>query len=50
MKIEYSKEGNRPLEDMVFVFTGALKSMSRDEAKRKVESLGGKTSNSVGKR
>ncbi|HOP85720.1 MAG TPA: NAD-dependent DNA ligase LigA [Syntrophorhabdaceae bacterium] len=50
VKIEYSKEGNRPLEGMVFVFTGALKSMSRDEAKKKVESLGGKTSNSVGKK
>jgi len=50
VEIEYRKEGHRPLEGLVFVFTGALKSMSRDEAKRLVESLGGKTSNSVGKK
>ncbi|HPP06410.1 MAG TPA: NAD-dependent DNA ligase LigA [Syntrophorhabdaceae bacterium] len=50
VEIEYRKETNRPLEGMVFVFTGALKSMSRDEAKKLVESLGAKTSNSVGKK
>lgn len=50
IEIEYHRGENRPLEGMVFVFTGALRSMSRDEAKRLVESLGAKTSNSVGKK
>lgn len=50
VEIEYAMEGNRPLEGTVFVFTGALKTMTRDEAKRMVESLGAKTSNSVGKK
>lgn len=50
VEIEYPKEESKPLEGMVFVFTGALKSMSRDEAKRLVESLGAKISNSVGKK
>jgi DNA ligase (NAD+) len=40
------KEG-LPLQGKVFVFTGALSSMSRDEAKELVESLGGRVSNSV---
>ncbi len=39
-----------PLEGKVFVFTGALSSMTRDEAKRRVEELGGKTSDSVSKK
>lgn len=50
LEIEYRQEGGRPLEGILFVFTGALKSMSRDEAKKVVESLGAKTSNSVGKK
>ncbi|MCX8110314.1 MAG: NAD-dependent DNA ligase LigA, partial [Syntrophorhabdaceae bacterium] len=50
VEIEYEKTGERPLEGLVFVFTGALTSMSRDEAKKIVESLGAKTSNSVGKK
>ncbi len=32
------------------VFTGALKSMTRDEAKALVEKLGGKVSNSVSRK
>ncbi len=35
------------LNNMIFVFTGELKSMSRTEAEKKVIELGGKTSNSV---
>ncbi len=35
------------LNNMIFVFTGELKSMSRTEAEKKVMELGGKTSNSV---
>jgi len=36
--------------DKIFVITGTLSSMSRDEAKEKVELLGGKTSSSVSKK
>lgn len=36
-----------PLAGQVFVFTGALTSMTRDEAKRKVETLGGKAADNV---
>lgn len=50
VEIEYKKAGERPLDGMLFVFTGTLKSMSRDEAKKIVESLGAKTLNSVGKK
>ncbi|MEW6614927.1 MAG: NAD-dependent DNA ligase LigA [Thermodesulfobacteriota bacterium] len=35
------------LEGMTFVFTGALGSFTRDEAKRRVEELGGKAASSV---
>lgn len=36
-----------PIKGKTFVFTGTLESMTREEAKRIVESLGGKVSNSV---
>lgn len=39
-----------PLKGKVVVFTGALKSMTRDEAKALVEKLGGKVSNSVSRK
>lgn len=39
-----------PLEDRVFLFTGGLSSMSRNEAKQKIKSLGGEVSSSVSKR
>ncbi len=38
---------NLKLAGKTFVITGALESMSRDEAKAKIKSLGGKTSESV---
>ena len=43
------KQDNK-LEGKVFVFTGALKNFTRNEAKEIVEKLGGKVSNSVSKK
>jgi DNA ligase (NAD+) len=39
-----------PLTGRVFVFTGGLSAMSRDDAKAKVEALGASTSGSIGKK
>lgn len=39
-----------PLAGRVFVFTGGLTTMSRDDAKAKVEALGARTAASVGKK
>ncbi|MDF2953251.1 MAG: NAD-dependent DNA ligase [Thermodesulfobacterium sp.] len=49
--VEEEKKEEKPkiLEGLTFVFTGALKSMTRDEAKRKVIELGGKVTDSVSK-
>jgi DNA ligase (NAD+) len=44
------RSGPRPLEGKTFVFTGTLERMTRDEARRIVESLGGKASSSVSKK
>ncbi len=45
---ETEKESSpRPLEGLTFVLTGALSSMTRDEAKERIEQLGGNVSSSV---
>ena len=41
---------SKKFEGQTFVFTGALKTMSRDEAESRVESLGGRASPSVSKK
>ena len=42
--------GDLPLSGEVFVFTGALPDMTRDEAKKLVERLGAQTANQVSKK
>lgn len=43
-------DGEQPLTGQTFVLTGALDSMSRDEAKEKLQALGAKVSGSVSKK
>jgi DNA ligase (NAD+) len=43
-------QGAGPLSGRVFVFTGGLASMSRDDAKARVEGLGARTAGSIGKK
>jgi len=41
---------DQPLKGLIFVLTGTLKSMTRDEAKAKIQHLGGKVTASVSKK
>ena len=47
VQIEAPKKVENKLQGKTFVFTGALKSMTREEASEKVRMLGGKVSSSV---
>ncbi len=48
--VEVTPAGEQPLAGQTFVLTGALDSMSRDEAKEKLQALGAKVSGSVSKK
>ncbi len=50
VKLEYEQGGAKKLAGLTFVFTGSLSSMSRDEARAKVEELGAKTASSVSRK
>jgi DNA ligase (NAD+) len=50
MEIVHGEPGNKTLEGLTFVFTGSMKSMSRDESRKRVEALGAKTAPSVSRK
>jgi DNA ligase (NAD+) len=48
-RVKKAKAGTQPLAGQTFVLTGTLESMSREEAKSKLQALGAKVSESVSK-
>ena len=50
VSIEYKQAGTKALRGLTFVFTGTLKSMSRDEARKTVEEMGAKTAPSISRK
>jgi len=44
------EKGDQPLKGKIFVITGTMQSMTRDEAKAKIQALGGKVTGSVSKK
>ncbi len=50
LHLQAETRGDLPLTGAVFVFTGALGSFSRDEAKSRVKALGGQVVSAVGKK
>jgi len=48
--VDNKNKVNLPLDGLVFVLTGVLSKMSRDDAKVKLESYGAKVSNSISKK
>jgi DNA ligase (NAD+) len=49
VKIDYPIYDKKPLKGLTFVFTGSLNTLSRDEARKRVEALGAKTASSMSK-
>lgn len=49
-KEKVEKAGPQPLKNLTFVLTGTLFSMTRDQAREKIENLGGSVSSSVSKK
>ena len=47
LEIFEEEEGTKQLDGRIFLFTGTLSSMSRNEAKQRVKSLGGQVSSSL---
>jgi len=50
IKNQKSKVKSQKLKDLIFVFTGELNSLAREDAKKKVRELGGNISESVSKK